>query len=144
MYLFTKKLDFHSPTPIPHQALQMAVYDEFRAQASYQRIVETFGAVMPFVNIVQAEIQHINALLPLLYRYGVPVPYNDWYHMVTPAPTLQENCELGVAAEIQNARMYDDLLHYVVEPDIREVFINLRNASFYHHLPAFRRCVNHG
>lgn len=141
MYLFTKQIDFNAPVPILHQALQIAIYDEYRAQASYQSILDTFGQVAPFRHIVEAETRHINALLPLLKRYQVPIPVNDWYPNVTPAQTLRENCELGVAAEIQNVQMYDHLLNYVSQADIRHTFMNLREASLTNHLPAFRQCA---
>lgn len=142
MYLFTKKIDLASPVPYVHQALQIAIYDEYRAQASYQRVIETFGIIAPFAHIVQAETQHIAALLPLLHRYQVPIPVNDWYAHLSPAYTFRENCELGVAAEIQNVQMYDHLLNYIQQPDIRFIFNNLRAASLFHHLPAFRWCVS--
>lgn len=141
MYLYTKQLDYHIPVPLLHQALQMSLYDEFRAQAAYRRILETFGQVEPFVNILDAETRHINALLPLFYRYQAPMPINDWYPHVPPAPTLRENCELGVAGEIQNAQMYAHLLAHAPPPDVAEVFGNLQRASYYRHLPAFRRCA---
>jgi len=144
MYLYTKQLDLNIGVPLLHQALQMSIYDEFRAEASYRRILEMFGKVAPFSNIVHAETRHINALLPLLYRYQVPIPVNDWYPHVHPAPTLRENCELGVAAEIQNAQMYLHLLSYNPPPDVASVFANLRHASHTHHLVAFRRCAAGG
>lgn len=140
MYLFTKQIDFQTPVPILHQALQIAIYDEYRAQATYQRVLESFGPVAPFSNIVHAETRHINALLPLLQRYQVPIPINNWYSNVVLANTLGENCELGVAGEIQNVQMYDHLLSYISQTDIRQTFMNLREASLSSHLPAFRQC----
>lgn len=131
------------PIPFVHQALQMAIYDEYRAHATYQRVIETFGQVAPFHQIVQAESRHIQALLPLLQRYHVPIPIDDWYLKITPAHFLKENCELGVAGEIENGQMYDHLLSVIHEPDIRSVFTQLRDASLLHHLPAFRQCVGH-
>lgn len=142
MYLFTKHLDFQSPIPLLHQALQMSLYDEYRAQATYQRILETFGNIAPFNRIVEAETRHINALSPLFYRYQVPIPINNWYPLVTPAITLRENCELGVAGEIQNAQMYSHLMTYMTSyTDLMQVFTQLHYASSQHHLPAFRQCV---
>ncbi len=142
MYLLTKQLDFQSPVPLLHQALQMSLYDEYRAQGAYQRILDTFGNVAPFRHIVEAETRHIGALIPLFYRYQVPLPLNDWYPLVAPAATLQENCELGVAGEIQNAQMYAHLMDYMVAyPDLMQVFMQLYHASTQQHLPAFRRCV---
>jgi len=145
MYLLTKHLDFQSPVPLLHQALQMSLYDEYRAQASYQRILETFGDVAPFNHIVHAETRHVQALEPLFYRYQVPMPVNDWYPLVVPALTLKENCELGVAGEIQNAQMYTHLMNYMsAYPDLVQVFSQLHHASSHHHLPTFRRCVASG
>lgn len=141
MYLYTKQLDLNIGVPLLHQALQMSIYDEFRAEAAYRRILEAFGNVAPFSHIVHAETRHINALLPLLYRYQAPIPLNDWYSHVHPAPTLRENCELGVAAEIQNAQMYTHLLSYNPPPDVAQVFDHLRHASHNHHLTAFRHCA---
>jgi hypothetical protein len=141
MYLFNKKIDVTIPVPILHQALQIAIYDEFRAQASYQLVIDRFGAIAPFKHIVMAETNHINALLPLLERYAVVVPLNDWYANLRPADSVEENCELGVAAEIQNIQMYDHLLTYISQPDVRAVFIQLRAASLENHLPAFRSCI---
>lgn len=142
MYLFTKHLNFQSPVPLLHQALQMSLYDEYRAQASYQRILQTFGDVAPFNRIVESETRHIAALIPLFYRYQVPMPVNNWYPLVVPALTLKENCELGVAGEIQNAQMYAHLMDYMAAyPDLMQVFMQLYHASSQHHLPAFRCCV---
>jgi hypothetical protein len=140
MYLLTKQIDLQAPVPILHQALQIAIYDEYRAQATYLRVLERFGPVVPFNNIVHAETRHINALLPLLQRYQVPIPINNWYSNIVLANTLHENCELGVAGEIQNVQMYDHLLSYISQMDIRQTFMNLRETSLTNHLPAFRRC----
>ena len=127
--------------PPLHQALRIALYDEYHARATYQKIVDAFGPVPPFINIIQAEERHGAALLPLFPRYGVAMPVDDWYPRIEIAPTLVENCEIGVAAEIENIAMYDNLLSYVAEPDVREVFYHLQAASYNNHLPAFRRCV---
>ena len=143
-YLQGLRIDPASPVPALHQALEIALYDEYHARATYQKVIDTFGALLPFSNIVQAEERHINALLPLFSRYGATPPQDDWYGKVEIAPTPVENCEIGVAAEIDNIRMYDHLLSYVAEPDVRDIFYRLQAASYNNHLPAFRQCVaNH-
>lgn len=142
-YLLTKRIDFYVPLPILHQALQIALYDEYRAQATYQSVLDAFGNVAPFNQIVQAETRHIAALLPLLQRYQVTIPANNWYRNVVPAQLLVENCKLGVVAEIQNVQMYDHLLAHVTQSDIRQTFNNLRTASLHSHLPAFRHYVHY-
>ena len=129
--------------PALPNALAMALDDEYRARATYRAVLANYGPVLPFMNIVQAEQRHIDALLPLFGRYGITPPRDRWGGQVTPPPSLLECCEAGVAAEISNYRMYDALLTQISEPDVHNVFMNLRNASVYHHLPAFKACVAH-
>ena len=132
---------FPAYSPALPAALNMALDDEYRARATYQAIVDAYGPVTPFANIVQAEQRHIEALLPLFQRYGLAPPYDRWNGNVQVPPSLQAACEAGVQAEINNYQMYDRLLTEVAEPDVRAVFSNLRNASAYHHLPAFQACA---
>ena len=127
--------------PALPNALAMALDDEYRARATYQAVLANHGPVLPFMNIVQAEQRHIDALLPLFSRYGIIPPPDRWSGQVTPPSSLLECCEAGVAAEISNYQMYDALLTQVSEPDVHSVFMNLRNASAYHHLPAFEACA---
>ena len=131
-------------SPALPNALAMALDDEYRARATYQAVLMQYGPVLPFVNIVQAEQRHIDALLPLFGRYGISPPPDRWTGQVKPPSSLLESCEAGVAAEISNYRMYDTLLTQIGEPDVQTVFMNLRNASAYHHLPAFEACVTRG
>ena len=124
------------------QVLRIAVYDEYHAYETYKKTIETFGNVTPFSNIMEAEVRHFNALEPLLIKYNVPAPINNWYEKIELPNSLQECCEVGVAAEIDNVKMYDNLLSYVDEyPDIKDVLYKLQAASYNNHLPAFRNCV---
>jgi hypothetical protein len=128
-------------SPTLPTALTMALDDEYRARATYQAVLARFGPVPPFSNIVQAEQRHIDALLPLFARYGIVPPADRWTGQVAPPPTLLQACEAGVAGEIRNYQMYDQLLTQIAEPDVRAVFTSLRNASAYNHLPAFQACA---
>ncbi len=127
--------------PALPSALATALDDEYRARATYQAVITHYGPVLPFVNIVQAEQRHIDALLALFGHHGVTPPTDRWSGQVSPPSSLRQACEAGVAAEIANYQMYDALLTQVSEPDVRTVFMNLRHASAYHHLPAFESCV---
>lgn len=122
------------------QALIDAINDEYKARALYQKVIDKFGEVRPFSNIIKAETQHIEELLPLFEKYGVAVPKDEWYDKVPEFASLQEACEAGVKAEIENAKMYDEFFKFVKEQDIIDVFKNLRDASQEKHLPAFQRC----
>jgi hypothetical protein len=124
------------------QALIAALEDERHAQALYQAVMERHGSIRPFVNIQKAEKKHEAFLLPLFKKYGIAVPENKWNDKKIEVPaTLTECCKQGVEAEKANIAMYDKFLKFVKEPDIRQVFTYLRNASKNNHLPAFERCA---
>jgi hypothetical protein len=123
------------------QALIDAINDEYKARAIYQKVIDKFGAVRPFSNIIKAEETHIGELMPLFKKYGIAVPKDEWYNKVPAFVTQREACAAGVNAEIDNVKMYDGFLTFVKEKDIVDVFKRLRNASQDNHLPAFQRCA---
>jgi hypothetical protein len=123
-------------------ALTEALQDEYKARATYRAIIQKFGLVRPFINIVEAEERHIQALLPLFARYGIPVPEDVWPGQVTVPDSVAQACQEGVQAEIENGAMYDRLLAMTANyPDVQQVFRNLQRASQQNHLPAFQRCA---
>ena len=122
-----------------------AINDEYKARAIYRLVITTFGEIRPFINIVEAENRHIEALLPLFKKYDVTVPENDWSSRVEAPSSILDACRLGVEAEIENAEMYDRLLDSTIGyPDVQDVLIQLQRASKENHLPAFQRCVERG
>ncbi len=122
-------------------ALVEAINDEYKARAMYQCVINQFGRVRPFINIIEAETRHIQALIPLFHKYGVPVPEDDWLQRVDTPESIVAACRIGVDAEIENAGMYDRLLKQTEGyPDIQQVMTNLQRASTENHLPAFQRC----
>jgi hypothetical protein len=131
-------------TPSEIDALQEALDDEYRAWATYDRVIADYGEAPPFSNIRAAEARHIEALCSLYARYGLPVPENPWPGKVARYANLQEACAAGVAAEIENGALYERLIASTRRPDILIVFRNLREASQQRHLAAFRRCVERG
>ena len=136
------RVDPNFEEPVLHQTLRISLYDEYQAYETYRKVIDTFGNVKPFSNIIDAEMRHINALIPLLEKYGVPLPINNWADKIELPNTLVECCEVGVAGEIDNVGMYDNLLLYVEGyPEIQDAFYQLQAASYNNHLPAFRQCV---
>jgi hypothetical protein len=123
------------------EALLEALEDEYRARATYRKVIEAFGPAQPFVNIAEAEDRHVRSLVALLERHGVAAPPDDWPDRVTAPESVEAACAAGVEAEIENDAMYRRLLAVVTEPDARSVMENLRAASQDRHLPAFRRCL---
>ena len=124
--------------------LVAALDDEYMARATYAQVIADHGPVRPFINIVEAEGRHAEALISLFRAHGVPVPADTWPGRVARYTSVREACEAGVVAEIENAGLYDRLLAGTDKSDILAVYRNLQEASQERHLEAFRRCVDRG
>ena len=108
-----------------------AINDEYKARATYHLVISQFGEIRPFINIVEAESRHIEALLPLFEKYNVTVPEDDWESGIELPSSILEACRVGVEAEIENAEMYNRLLQSTIEyPDVQEVLIQLQSQHF--------------
>jgi rubrerythrin len=123
------------------EALREALDDEYKARATYRKVIEAFGPVRPFANIVEAEDRHARALLALFARFGVEPPQDTWPERVTAPRTLVEACRAAVEAEIENEAMYERLLGQINDPAACTVMRRLQRASQERHLPAFKRCL---
>jgi len=123
-------------------ALGEAINDEYKALTLYQKITSKFGMVRPFSMIMGAEEQHIASLKAIYQKYGLVIPANSWVTKISAPASLQEACQLGVDAEIANAKLYrEELIPAVVDfEDISMVFVSLMEASEQKHLPAFEMC----
>lgn len=122
-------------------ALNEALDDEYKALATYDQVIDDFGSIRPFTNIREAESRHIHALHRLYNCYGVTPPSNTWSGNAPRFDSVKSACEAAVQAEIDNAELYDQIMHHIERPEILRVFQNLRDASQERHLPAFRRCL---
>lgn len=135
-----------APTPVPVApellaTLDLAIQDEYRAEAIYQGVVDNFGQVLPFASIINAEVRHSTAIARLFSARGVAVPTSQ--SSVDTVPhfgSVQEACVAGVVAENENIALYDELLTQDLPNDVRQVFMNNRRASLENHLPAFVNC----
>ena len=134
--LFAQQLDKKT-----EQALIDSINDEYKAKATYQKVIDKFGAVQPFASIIKAEATHIAELKTLFRKYKIAVPEDEWYGKIPAFSTIQEACAAGMQAEIDNVKMYDGLLEIAQEKDIVDTFKRLRAASQEKHLPSFKRCA---
>lgn len=137
MDLFGAKGAQQSMAPTLEQMLTYAIQDEYLAHAEYEYIINKFGPVRPFSNIIKAEETHISMLTPLFEKYGFQVPKNTAEEHILIPKDLKEAMETGVQAEIDNIEMYEKLLPKTIPDDVRTVFERLKNASG-NHLRAFR------
>jgi hypothetical protein len=122
------------------EALHMALNDEYHALAVYQSVMATFGQVDPFVEITQSEQRHIDALVNQFEKYDILVSGNPWIGNIPAFESVEQACQAGVEAEIENAALYDMLFSMTDKPTLIQVFSNLRRASFESHLPQFEAC----
>lgn len=122
-------------------ALAEALDDEYKARATYKKVIETFGSVRPFSNIVEAEGRHAQALLRQYERLGLEPPADDWEGHIEAPQSIVAACKEAIAAEIKNGEMYERLLPNVDDQAVYDVLLNLQDASQNRHLPAFRRCL---
>jgi len=123
-------------------ALREALDDEYKARATYRKIVEVFGPVRPFANIVEAEDRHVRALMRQFDRLGLKPPVDTWPTRVTAPRSLTEACEDAVQAEIDNAAMYERLIAQTSDATVHRTMRRLAEASQQRHLPAFKRCLS--
>jgi len=120
------------------QMITMALTDEYLAHKEYEIILDAYGNINPFANIINAEVTHIEELLPLFEAYDVSVPVDNAASLVALPSTLQEAYEIGVQAEVNNIGMYESFLKQDLPQDVRDVFEALMAASE-NHLQAFSR-----
>lgn len=129
-------------SPDLHTVLLDALEDERKAEATYAAVIAKFGPVRPFINIIEAERRHAEAIERQLLRLGYAIPENHWEKRRVEAPaSLASACELAIEAEVENIALYDRLIPGISDPAVREVLHNLQAASRENHLPAFRRCL---
>lgn len=122
-------------------ALNEAIQDEYKAMLFYQKTIDKFGQVMPYVNIVDAEVKHQESLAKLFQNYGLAVPTSQWKDSeITTFSSVQASCANCYQAEIDNIALYDKYLSLDLPDDVRKVFENNRAASLNKHLPAFANC----
>jgi len=120
------------------EMLEYAIEDEYMAKAEYEALIEEFGDIRPFTNIIKAEQRHIEMLLPLFEKYEVEMPVDDAADRALLPETLEETFAIGVEAEIKNIDMYKAFLQTDLPEDIELTFERLMRASE-SHLRAFER-----
>lgn len=136
-----RAIDPAAPFPPLHQALRIALYEEYAAKGFHARVVEAYGPRPPFPLLGQAAERRIAALSGLCERFGVPRPLDPFPRETVLAPAWLANCRRAVAGEIAKARAYGSLLAWVREPEARRLFGNLQTEALTEHLPALQDAV---
>ena len=126
--------------PVTSTAILDALADEREAEAYYQAVIDRFGEVKPFSNIVAAERRHAESLEKLCRKHDIDIPVASTENVPDVPETIREACAAAVEAEERNIELYDDLLANLSEHDVSQTFEYLQAASKDHHLPAFKSC----
>ncbi len=121
------------------QILLEALDDERKAEATYAAVIEKFGPVRPFINIISAERRHAAAIENQMERLEFEVPETPSSGKVDAPSSLTAACEQAINAEIETVAHYDRLIPLIEDAGVRHVLTRLRDASRDNHLPAFRR-----
>ncbi len=120
------------------EMLMYAIQDEYLARQEYESIMDVYGEQRPFNNIIKAEVTHIELLKELYDEYDITIPQDTAIDHVVVPDSLDISFDIGVQAEIDNIAMYEMFLEQDLPDDVREVFIELRDASK-NHLAAFEK-----
>lgn len=135
----------NASSPESADALLMALEDEYRAEATYAAILDKFGDIRPFSNVINAERRHAERAKAELDRLGIAYDTQNPFTGTIAAPdTALEACEAAVQAEVDNIALYDRLLPTIEDDAVRATLEDLQWASRERHLPAFQRCVDRG
>jgi len=120
--------------------LQNAILEEYGAINLYQSAIDQVGNIYPFSMVVRSEQQHVSALIRQAEKYGVAVPANPGLADAPIFASTAEACQAGVAAEIADAALYDELKLFTTHSDLLQVYSRLQSASLNSHLLAFQTC----
>ncbi len=123
------------------EMLTVLINDEYKARAEYIALVDEFGSVNPFYQLINAETMHVEALSNVFEAYDLNVPEDHGEDFAIVPNTLEEAYEIGVVAEIANIALYEGYLDLDLPEAVETVFENLMNASE-HHLAAFEAHVD--
>ena len=86
-------------------ALMMTLDDEYKAEATYVAVIDKFGEIRSFANIIEAERHDAERAKVEKDRLGISYDTESFYlgKMTAPQSVLAA-CEQGVAAEIEASR----------------------------------------
>ena len=122
-------------------ALDTVLADEYKARAEYEAIVDTFGAQNPYVQLINAETNHINALSRVYTAFGWTIPSDNGAASAVVPTSLDNAYQIGIDAETSNIALYQTYLNTDLPTSIQRIFANLQRASE-NHLSVFTAYKN--
>jgi hypothetical protein len=135
------RVDRRAPFPPLHQALRIALYDEYAARAFYGGVVEAFGNQRPFVALLRSQNDRIDQLNRLCSRYGVPRPLDPFPAETQISPAWRTNLERAVTGKANSIQLYQALIQQVGEMDAASALAKLNRTAVGNHLPSLQRAL---
>jgi hypothetical protein len=112
--------------------LDILLMDEFKARAEYEAIVDEFGLVSPYTQLIQAETQHIQSLERIYDAFGFAIPADTGKDYAVLPTSLDASYQIGITAETNNIALYETYLLTDLPTSVERVFANLQRASENH------------
>lgn len=119
-------------------ALNSALRSKFKTCALYNMVLQAFGSVQPFKDLLKIEEKYRMVLEGLARRYKVSAPSNEWEGQIAIPVSFVEACEEAIELERENEGLYLRLLDDVEDPALRRVLMRMRNVSQISHQPSFK------
>lgn len=123
-------------------ALEEALDQAYRAEATFESAIAAFGPVPPFVGLVEEERRHADTLLQIFERHGLEARPNRWRGRISKPGSVREACSAAAAVEEARLAMYDRLISAVDDPEVAATFRALRDTARTGHLPELERCTD--
>lgn len=113
-------------------ALDIVLADEYKARAEYEAIVKAFGSENPYVQLINAETNHISALTRVYTAFGFAVPADNGDDFTVLPSSLDASYQVGIDAETANIALYETYLNTDLPTSVERIFENLQRASENH------------
>ncbi|TJZ79183.1 ferritin [Chitiniphilus eburneus] len=130
-----------SRIPPLHQALRLALYDQYATRAFHARVIESFGAKAPFPAALRACEQHIAQCVSLCRGLGIPLPLDPFPAETRVGLSWRINCERAARGEASKAECHAMLLSSIAQPDARALLRRLQRDALNRRLPEFARAT---
>lgn len=119
------------------ETVQAMYEEEYLAQSTYEKVVEQFGKIRPFVNIINAEKNHVKAVERLADTKGITLA--DKMVEVEEFVSLDDAYKAAIAIEKEDIEMLEAILKDdTLDEYTKTVYGNLLKGSK-NHLEAFEK-----
>lgn len=136
-----RKLVSGTRTPLIHQALRIALFNEYAARAFHAGVIESFGDKAPFPAALRACEQHIAQGTTLCRRLGIPRPLDPFPAETRISQSWRDNCERAANGEVTRASLYASLSSRIVQTEAHDLLARWQREAVRRQYPAFMQAL---